>query len=86
MRGGVNFIVGPQIQPNLYGCDIEGSKIITDGRASDHSSQVIADGGRRDVVGKVFVKCDVEDGHPSVDQCSLFTLLSPLYNYNSQTR
>ena len=64
---------------------MEGSEIITDvkciinGRASDPSSQVIADGGRRDVVGEVVVEGDVEDGHPAVDRCSLFTLLLPIY-------
>ena len=38
-------------------------KCTIDGRASAPSSQVIADGGRRDVVGEVVVEGDVEDGH-----------------------
>ena len=76
----------PLIQLYLYGCDVEeGSKIITDvkciinGRASDFSSQVIADGGWRDVVGEVVVERDVEDGHPAVYRRSLFTLLLSMY-------
>ena len=43
-------------------------KCTIDGRASDPSSQVIADGGRRDVVGEVVVEGDVEEGHPAVDR------------------
>ena len=52
-------------------------------RASDSSSQVIADGGWRDVVGEVVVEGDVEDGHPAVGRYSLFTWLSPLYIYST---
>ena len=46
------------------------------GRASDPSSQVIADGGRRDVVGEVVVEGDVEDGHREVCTNTYFVVVT----------